>query len=132
MSIKKVRTLIGNLNARDGIYIDNILFKDNGQLIMTGEINAPLCSIKYDCDWLKYKMTFEGIIYQALLELDNFENLYPATDNIMEKEESEVLTHIASSISQKGKDCKHYVIFTYDYILDIVSHKFDFEITGKR
>lgn len=132
MSIENVRTIIGNINARDGVYVDDLSFKNNGQLIMTGEINAHLCSIKHNCEWLKYIMTFKGIVYQAILELDNFERLYPTTDNITEKEDSEILQHVASNTSQKANGYKHYIIFTYDYILEVVCKHFDFKIISNR
>ncbi|MCM1314867.1 MAG: GNAT family N-acetyltransferase [Alistipes senegalensis] len=125
---------LGVLNGRDCIYIDTVTQDDMDNLIFKGEINGWLAEkIKTD-KFIPYKLTFKRIIAYFSCELDTYENIdnFAHLDyscfNIVEN--SKWLENFPVRMDFDKSIYKHYQIFTYDFVYNIIAVDFDFSVSG--
>ena len=94
---------------------------------LSGELNGDLCSKPEKEKWLPYKLTFEWVISLKVTELDTWEsqrNWYNKTSfDVIENSD-----WLATIQGKKEPDYKHYIILTYDDVIEIAckSHKLEY------
>lgn len=125
---------LGKLNGRDCIYIDNVSQDDMDNLIFKGEINGHLAEkIKAD-RFIPYKLTFYRVISYFVCELDTYENINDSAHldyscfNVVEN--SQWLESIPIRRDFDRSVYKHYQVFTYDFVYNIIAVDFDFSVSG--
>lgn len=118
---------LGKLWGRDCIFLD-ILSQEDGTLILKGEINR--CEenlVNYF-----YTLVFENTISYFTCELDTYENidnLYVSSFNIVKN--SDWLNNLPLREDLDKSGFKHFQIFTYDYVLNIIAASYDFKVEKK-
>lgn len=128
--IIKDKTL-GVLNGRDCIYIDSVTQNNSDNLIFRGEINGNLASNINEDKWIPYKLTFNRVLTYFSCELDTYENidnsshLYYSDFNLIEN--SNWLKHIPIRKDFDSSIFRHYQLFTYDYVYNIIAVSYDIE-----
>lgn len=119
----------GILNGRDCIYIDTVTQDDYDNLIFKGEINGYLADKIKDEKWIPYTLIFHRVIAYFSCELDTYENIdsYGHLDytdfNIVEN--SQWLANFPIREDFDKSIYKHYQLFTYDYVYNIIAVSFD-------
>lgn len=123
---------LGILNGRDCIYIDKVTFDDLDLLTFEGEINGWLASKIREKKWIPYTLTFHRIIAHFVCELDTYENLngtdYLRYSDFTVIENSDMLEKIPIRSDYNKSEYKHFRVFTYDYVFDILA--MDYELTA--
>lgn len=120
---------LGLLNGRDCIYIDKVTFTDGSALEFEGELNGCLCSEVREEKWIPYKLTFKSVISHFVCELDTYEGFgntecYGHSD-FTEIENSDMLEKIPIRSDYSKFEYKHFRVFTYDYVFDIIAQDFE-------
>ena len=130
VSVKTAK--LGGLNGRDCIYIDTVTQDDMDNLVFKGEINCFLAEkIKTD-RFIPYKLTFKRVIAYFSCELDTYENIDNSAHldyscfNIVEN--SKWLANFPVRKDFDKSIYKHYQVFTYDFVYNIIAVDFDFKI----
>lgn len=125
---------LGKLNGRDCIYIDRVSQDDMDNLIFKGEINGHLAEkIKAD-RVIPYKLTFHRVISYFVCELDTYENIDNSAHldyscfNIVEN--SRWLDGLPVRKDFDKSIYKHYQVFTYDFVYNIVAVDFNIAVNG--
>lgn len=122
----------GSLNGRDCIYIDTVTQDDLDNLIFKGKINGFLAEkIKAD-RFIPYKLVFKRVIAYFTCELDTYENIDNSAHldyscfNIVEG--SKWLESLPIRKDFDKSVYKHYQVFTYDFVYNIIAVDFDFKV----
>lgn len=128
-----IETSVGIIRGRDAIYLDQVFFDKTRQSIeLCGEINGRLCS-KNDADleWIKYSLTFSGILFFTMTELDFAEPIAPSS--FIEIKDSSVIQQMrkADSAKKLTSSHKHFQLQTYDDVFEIVCRSFELKIFAK-
>lgn len=125
---------LGKLNGRDCIYIETVTQDDMDSLIFKGEINGFLAEkIKTD-RFLPYQLTFHRVVTYFVCELDTYENIDNSAHldyscfNIVEN--SQWLESLPLREDFDRSLYKHYQVFTYDFVYNIIAVNFDFSVSG--
>ena len=125
---------LGGLHGRDCIYIDTVTQDDINNLIFKGEINGQLAEkIKTD-RFLPYRLTFHRVLAYFVCELDTYENIDNTAHldyscfNIVEN--SKWLENLPIRKDFDKSIYKHYQVFTYDFVYNIIAVDFDFSVKG--
>lgn len=123
---------LGILNGRDCIYIDKVTFADDSSLEFDGELNGSLCSGVREEKWIPYTLTFRSVIAHFVCELDTYEGFgniecYRHSD-FTEIESSALMSKIPIRKDYNKSEYKHFRVFTYDYVFDIIAE--DFELSA--
>lgn len=129
---------LGILNGRDCIYIDTVKQDNYDNLVFEGEINGNLASKIRDSKWIPYTLSFHRVIAYFSCELDSYENMDPYghldyTDfNVVEN--SKWLADFPMREDFEKSDYKHYQLFTYDFVYNIIAVSFDikFDLLGRK
>lgn len=125
---------IGRLNGRDCIYIDTVTQDDMDNLIFKGEINGGLAEKIKTEKFIPYKLTFNRVITYFVCELDTYENIDNSAHldyscfNIVEN--SKWLESLPVRKDFDKSIYKHYQVFTYDFVYNIIAVDFDFLVNG--
>lgn len=135
MNVKAIEhDKLGKLNGRDCIYIDTVTQDDMDSLIFKGEINGHLAEkIKTD-RFLPYQLTFRRVLTYFVCELDTYENIDDSAHldyscfNVVEN--SQWLESIPIRRDFDRWVYKHYQVFTYDFVYNIIAVDFDFSVSG--
>ena len=120
---------LGVLNGRDCIYIDNVTQDNYDNLEFKGEINGYLADKIKDEKWIPYTLIFHRVIAYFSCELDTYENIdaYGHLDytdfNIVEN--SQWLANLPIRKDFDKSLYKHYQLFTYDIVYNIIAVSFD-------
>ena len=130
--------VLGILNGRDCIYIDTVVQDNYDNLEFKGEINGYLASKIKERKWIPYTLTFHRVIACFSCELDSYENMdtYGHLDytdfNIVEN--SQWLEKFPLRSDFYKSDYKHYQLFTYDIVYNIIAVSFDLscDIHGRK
>ena len=130
VSVKTAK--LGRLNGRDCIYIDMVTQDDMDNLIFKGEINGWLAEkIRKDI-FIPYTLTFKRIIAYFSCKLDTYENIDNSAHldyscfNIVNG--SKWLESLPVRSDFDKSIYKHYQVFTYDFVYNIIAVDFDFKI----
>jgi hypothetical protein len=124
--------LLGILNGRDCIYIDNVIQDNYDNLEFKGEINGYLADKIKEKKWIPYSLVFHKVIAYFSCELDTYENIdaYGYLDytdfNVVEN--SQWLTNFPIRKDFDKSLYKHYQLFTYNIVYNIIAVSFDFDI----
>lgn len=126
--IKAVQTSIGELYGRDAVYLDHVHMNyPKKELVLKGEINGSLALEAVD-DFVPYELIFTEVYYFNMIELDvalhMSEREYTQGSSFDELIDTPLLATIASA---RGKNLKHYMLKTYDDILEIACR--DYKMT---
>ena len=123
---------LGTLNGRDCIYLDTVTQDNCGDLILKGEINGILADKIKEEKWIPYTLAFHDVIAFFSCESDTYENMdryghFDRTDfNVVEN--SKWLAEIPIREDYERSAYKHYQLFTYDVVYNIIAVSFDIEI----
>lgn len=121
--------VLGILYGRDCIFIDSVIQNDSDKLKFKGEINSSLIKNIKDNEWIPYVLTFHQVIAYFSCELDTYENIgmynhsNHADFNIVEN--SQWLAELQIREDFDKSVYKHYLLFTYDYVYNIIAESFD-------
>ncbi len=121
---------IGILDGRDCIYIDSVTQDDNDNLTFIGNINGFLASKVRKSKWIPYKLNFSRVIAYFSCEIDSYENidnnfhLNFSSFNIVEN--SEYLAKFPMRNDFDKSIYKHYQVFTYDFVYNIIAVSYYF------
>ena len=115
---------LGKLWGRDCIFLD-LFSQENNTLTLKGEIE------RYEDTLVDYKYTliFKSVIAYFTCELDTYEhidNSYVSSFNIVKNSEWLSSLPVRSDIDRL--DLKHFQVFTYDYVLNIIAKSYDFKV----
>ena len=118
--IKAVQTPIGALYGRDAIYLDHVHMNySKKELVLKGEINGGLAAEAAD-GFVPYELIFTEVYYFNMIELDVALHLsereYTQGSSFDELTDTPLLATIASA---RGKNLKHFMLKTYDDIVEI-------------
>ncbi len=120
-----VETPIGILKGRDAIFLDKLEVDiQQGTLMLEGSFNGRLASKPVDD--VSYALAFSGVLAFKVVELDSWD--YNAVSSFDEVLNSEWLTQLGGKVDQSYK---HYLIQTYDDVIDVVCRKFTLAIKDK-
>lgn len=129
---------LGILNGRDCIYIDKVTFDSWDSLTFKGQINGSLASEIRKELWIPYKLTFKRVLAYYACELDTFLNSeyggYMTFDygDFTVVENSEKLKNLPIREDFDRSIYKHYRVFTYDTVFDIIAVDFEFKSKLKK
>lgn len=120
---------LGILNGRDCIYIDTVTQNDMNSLIFKGSINGYLARKINEDKWIPYTLTFHCVIAYFSCELDTYENIdtYYHLDysdfNLVENSQWLATFPIREDVDKPNY--KHYQVFTYDYVFNIIAVSYE-------
>ncbi|MBD5159266.1 MAG: GNAT family N-acetyltransferase [Ruminococcus sp.] len=125
---------LGVLNGRDCIYIDTVTQDDTDNLTFKGEINGHLVEkIKTD-DFITYRLIFHRVLAYFVCELDTYENIDNSAHldyssfNIVKGSKWLESFPVRSDFDKSLY--RHYQVFTYDFVYNIIAVDFDFSVSG--
>lgn len=129
---------LGILNGRDCVYIDTVKQDNYDNLVFEGKINGNLASNIKDSKWIPYTLSFHRVIAYFACELDSYENMdsYGHLDytdfNIIEN--SQWLADFPLREDFDKSEYKHYQLFTYDFVYNIIAVSFDikYDLPGRK
>ncbi|MDE7398614.1 MAG: hypothetical protein K2N06_03710 [Oscillospiraceae bacterium] len=119
--------VLGELNGRDCIFIDKVTFEDVAGLTFEGEISGWLASKIREEKWIPYKLMFKGVISHFVCELDTYESLmgFVGCSDFAIIENSEMMSKIPIRSDYDKSRYKHFRVFTYDYVFDILAESYE-------
>ncbi len=123
-----IETMYGSLNGRDSIYLDEMSMTNRTNNVhLKGELNGSLCSKPPSEKWIPYDLTFEWVLATKVTELDTWEsqkNWYNKS-SFDQIRESNWLSSLEGKITPEHK---HYIILTYDDVVEIICKSFKLEL----
>ena len=125
---------LGKLNGRDCIYIDKVFQDDMDNLVFEGEITGFLAEKITTDRFIPYRLAFYRIIAYFVCELDTYENIDSSAHldyssfNIVEN--SQWLESLPVRKDFDRSVYKHYQVFTYDFVYNIIAVDFDIAVSG--
>ena len=127
-----IETNVGVLNGRDCIFLDTVVQEEhNGTLVFKGDINGNL--IEKAKGWMPYTLTFTGVLACFYCELDTYNNLIN-TNELVENSSFDLMENSVWLKSLPVRDdydkskYKHYRLFTYDVVYDIIATEHTLDI----
>lgn len=129
-----IETEAGIIFGRDAIFLDEVRVDLSPHTIeLSGELNSPLCSKYKDTDeWIKYSLKFLGVLAFMKTELDLRDYLGKSSfDLVVESDWLKELTEKGDS-SKITAEHKHYIIFTYDDVFDVICQSFELRLLESR
>lgn len=125
--------MLGTLSGRDCVYTDTVTRNDCGDIEFKGDINGSLAGNIADRfkdkEWIPYTLTFHRVIACFSCELDTYDNMgicghsVHTVFNIVE--DSKWLADIPIREDLDRSIYKHYQLFTYDDVFNIIAVSFD-------
>ncbi len=115
-----IETKYGIIKGRDGIYLDQIEYPNESELILSGEFNLT-------GEFVQYKIKFYGIIFMSALELDFDQRA--AMESFVLVQESKKIKEF-SKLDHFGKlndNHQHYIFRSYDTVFEIVALGFEWQ-----
>lgn len=129
---KPIKTDYGSLHGRDAIHLDEIQFENGtNRPRLRGEFSAALCEDPPDGDWIPFDLLFDGVLVSHVTELDTWES----KRDWYNKSSFDEIEHSAWLASMAGKitaDHKHYIVSTYDYVVEVISKGFTLSLEQPR
>jgi hypothetical protein len=115
-----IKTSAGILNGRDCIFLDTAVQDESKKtVVFTGDTNR-----------IPYKLTFMRVLSCFFCELDTYENLVDTKSNSSFDliENSAWLESLPIRKDYDKSAYKHYRLFTYDIVYDIIAMEYTLEI----
>ncbi|MGG4220665.1 hypothetical protein ABEW32_20885 [Paenibacillus jamilae] len=124
-----IQTPFGELHGRDAVYLDHVYMNyAKKELVLKGEINGSLAPEAVD-EFVPYELIFTGVYYFNMIELDvalsMSEQKYVQGSSFDELIDTPLMATIASA---RGKHLKHFLLKTYDDILEIACSDYKMSI----
>ncbi len=124
---------IGIVQGRDAIYIDGYHFSGRNDFFIEGAFNSQLCSVKQDIDFVPFKISFRGIIHLKFYELDLYypKNMWERKASFEMIQDSDLIKEFMILNDSQGKineNHKHYILWTYDDVFEVVADGYDITI----
>ena len=120
---------LGTLHGRDCIYIDTVTQDDMDNLILKGRINGFLARKINDDKWIPYKLIFHRVIAYFSCEIDTYEKIdtYDHLDysDFNWVKNSQWLEKFPIRKDFDKSIYKHYQVFTYDYVFNIIAVSYE-------
>ena len=126
-----IETSVGILSGRDCIHLDTVIQDTSkNMMVFAGDINGPLVSRAID--WMSYKLTFIQVLAYFCCELDTYENLVKTTScsSFVLMENSAWLETLPIKYDFDKSAYKHYRLFTYDDVYDVIATGYELEINS--
>jgi hypothetical protein len=118
-----IETTLGVLSGRDALFLDQIEMDiQQGVLQLKGTINGALLAKSLNRD-IAYVLTFFGVLALQLIELDSWDNC--ATSSFDEVWHSRWQVQLGGKVTP---DHRHYLVQTYDDVIEVVCQRFDLMI----
>ena len=125
-----IETSVGMLSGRDCIHLDTVI-QDTSKntMVFAGDINGKL--VAKAIDWIPYKLTFIRVLACFFCELDTYGNLVKTTSgsSFAKIENSEWLESLPIRRDYDRNAYKHYRLFTYDDVYDIIAIDYELDIS---
>ncbi|MCM1120015.1 MAG: hypothetical protein NC543_11745 [bacterium] len=131
-----IDTCLGVLRGRDCIFLDRVEQNDRGNLTFSGEINSVLTSkSKRNSQgekWVPFTLAFHNVIACFSCELETYGNIMEASDLLGSDfdiiENSKWLESLPVRKDYHKDMYKHFRIYTYDIVYNIVADSYILEI----
>ena len=150
--VTPIQTTVGFISGRDTIYLKGVIFVNDNEYCIKGQLNGYNCSsqdkiLVEDNVTLPFSLNFKGVLLWRAVELDYAEHeLNIETDSCFDLiEHSEKIAKISAldKAAQVGKinrgydknghwSCEiwhqHFVLRTYDTVFEIIAQSYDLVI----
>jgi len=127
-----IGTCLGVLRGRDCIDLNWVKQDDVGNMTFTGDINGHSVSKHTQKRWVPYELTFQRVLACFSCELDTYENLvetnYLDDSDFALIENSTWLQSLPVRKDFKKDMYKHYRLFTYDVVYNIIAVSYKLQI----
>ncbi len=119
-----VRTELGYLQGRDWIFLDEVIFRNGlNTLVLEGEINGNLCSVKAVGEDIPYQMVFRGVLALKMVELDSW--VFESKSSFDRVLDSSWVKELGGKVNENHQ---HYLVQTYDEVFEVVCAKCEFYV----
>jgi hypothetical protein len=125
---KPIETPLGFVHGRDGIYLDEVIFRDRtNTLVLIGSFNTSHCSAapKDIIDFDSFRMTFNEVLAVQIIELDSWD--FQCESSFDEILDSEWIRSLGGKVTATDR---HFLIQTYDDVIEVVCGDFEIELTN--
>ena len=123
---KVIKTPLGIVEGRDGIYLDEVIYKDRtNKVILRGSLNGCLCD-KGDKDKVEFsdfELVFNGVLASKIIELDSWD--WDSTSSFDEVIESDWIKDLGGKVTSKNR---HFLVQTYDDVIEVVCDSFELKL----
>ena len=120
---------LGILSGRDCIHIDRVVQDSSDGLEFKGEINGYLTEKIKEEKWIPFTLTFHRVIAFSSCELDTYLNMdtygNAINSDLNTVENSKCLERLPIRADYDRLELKHYLLFTYDNVYNIIAASFD-------
>jgi len=117
-----IKTKFGFLIGRDAIYLHEVVFLGESEILLKGEINSE--------NTINFTLRFDNVVYFSSLELDFDERTQMESFCIVENSEKLMRYWKLDHSSKLNDKHKHYYVRTYDTVFEIISDHFYFSIVN--
>ena len=121
---------LGTLSGRDSIYLDALSQDEFGNITFKGEINSSLAENSQNKKWIPYTLKFRGVTIYYACDTDTYYDMEnPKKESsfcIIEK--SKWLARLPISNAENKAISKHYRLYTYDFVYNIIAEEYTFEL----
>ena len=125
---------LGKIYGRDAVYLDEINFTEPKKIVLKGEFNSSLCEKKITKNkFIPFFLTFKQVLHFSMTEVDFVKYDGSNVGNISKVKDSPKIKEFSKRIEahKLTNNHIHYVIETYDYVVEIIAISFDLEIEDK-
>ena len=133
-TFEPIETVAGIISGRDAIFLDDVRVSLYPRVLeLRGELNSTLCSkYKDDDSFIKYSLTFSGVLAFAMTELDFRDHLGTSSfDRVANSEWLDEMRRKDHSAKVKPNH-EHYLVFTYDDVFDVACESYELKILEAR
>jgi hypothetical protein len=129
--LQPIETVVGFLSGRDAIFLDEFAYDTHHQLTLRGSFNGVVGSRPLD-EEIDYEMTFSDVLAFTVVELESSRVYeFEETFSFAEVIGSGWLPRLAAG-DKFTPEHRHYLVQTYDDLVEIVATGVAVQITGRR
>jgi hypothetical protein len=129
--LQPIETVVGFLSGRDAVFLDEFTYDTHQQLTLRGSFNGVLGSQPVD-EEIDYEMTFSGVLAFTVIELESSRAYeYEEAFSFAEVIGSGWLPQLAAG-DKFTPEHRHYIVQTYDDLVEVVARDVAVRITGRR
>jgi len=122
-TFRLIETLLGIVRGRDAIYLDSFEYELHSVVKLAGGINGKLASNPIE-KFVKYSLSFTSVLAFKVVELDSWD--YQSESSFDKVVDSDWRKTLGGKITPEHK---HYLIQTYDDVIEVVATKFSLKIS---
>ncbi len=129
-NFEPIETEVGFIRGRDAIFLDEINFNyQKHTVVFSGEFNNSVWSNRINDDkWIKYSLTFSGVLSFRMIELDFGDFKAKSSFDLVQNSKWIAEMQDFDSASKVKPDHKHYFLQTYDDVFEIVSQQYELKL----